>query len=381
MSHDENERLVHDLEKHRVELELQNRQLREQQVELETSRARWADLFDFMPVACFTLDRRGTICEVNANAELLLEKTRSALVGKPFVNVSRSKNIETFWAHLARCFDGVEPVTTELQVGEGKKTMLAKSLQRVVPGPEPLCYMALVDVTDRARPAELEASFRRLVEGVEEYAIVKLGPTGAVRTWNRGAERLYGWTSAEATRQSLGSLAAPADPASGKPAAWLHRASSRGRESVECWCVRKDGARFFAELVLTRVPGDAGDSRAFAMVVRDLSERKQTEVALRTAFDVAERPGGSRGDRRIADAVRGWGEAHGLARSEMVTAELVILGLSNKEIARKRGVSVSTVRAQVSQCFRKTETASRGELTYCFLVSILKKERPQKERR
>jgi PAS domain S-box-containing protein len=244
-------RLVHELERHRLELEAQNRELSARQSELEAARGRWADLFDFTPVPCFTLDVRGRIREANAAAQALVGTDGASVVGKPFASAVRLADSEAFRVHLRRCFADRDPVRTELRLADAGKTLLAVSAKRVAAtGRDAVCAMALVDVTDRARASELQEGFGILVDGVLEYAIVMLAPDGIVQTWNSGAERLYGWSRDEVVGKPFAVLATPGDRASGKPESWLSRASSHGREKVECWCARRDGSRFFARIVL-----------------------------------------------------------------------------------------------------------------------------------
>src|SRR5438874_1086110 len=78
------EHLMHELKVHQVELEMQNRSLREMQGSLEDSRSRYAELYDFAPIAYYTFDEVGCILEVNLTGATLVGSDRSALIGKPF---------------------------------------------------------------------------------------------------------------------------------------------------------------------------------------------------------------------------------------------------------------------------------------------------------
>ena len=110
----EDERLVHDLRVHQVELELQNRELRETQSALEESRNRYADLYDFAPTAYYTLDVRGCVQEVNLTGSTMVGRDRRHIIGLPFLALVRMEDPAPFWAHLRQCMETRAPVTSEL---------------------------------------------------------------------------------------------------------------------------------------------------------------------------------------------------------------------------------------------------------------------------
>ena len=112
----EAERLIHELQVHQIELEMQNRQLREAQRDLEVSRSRYADLYDFAPVGYCTLNEHGVVLESNLTAASLFGIDRAYLTGKPFAQVIRLADKQAFREHLARCRAGGESVTSELTV-------------------------------------------------------------------------------------------------------------------------------------------------------------------------------------------------------------------------------------------------------------------------
>ena len=110
------ERLAHELEVHQVELELQNRELRDSQAALEESRSRYADLYDFAPVAYMTLDTRGVVQEINLTGATLLGKDRADIVGFGFLSLVRVDDAASFWAHLRRGAESRVPVVSELHL-------------------------------------------------------------------------------------------------------------------------------------------------------------------------------------------------------------------------------------------------------------------------
>lgn len=111
-------RLVHDLHVHQVELEMQNRELRDAQGFLEDSRSRYADLYDFAPVGYCTLDPEGRVVEINLTGAALLKTTREDMIGKPFPVPVRQRR--AFNEHMKRCATERVRVTTELTLSASK---------------------------------------------------------------------------------------------------------------------------------------------------------------------------------------------------------------------------------------------------------------------
>jgi PAS domain S-box-containing protein len=108
------ERLVHDLQVHQVELEMETRELREAQQRLEEVTSRYADLYDFAPVGYCTIDLKGRIREINLTAAALLEGTRADIVGHVFTSVAKLESRLPFLEHLQRCSARDEHVTSEI---------------------------------------------------------------------------------------------------------------------------------------------------------------------------------------------------------------------------------------------------------------------------
>ena len=126
-----------------------------------------------------------------------------------------------------------------------------------------------------------EEPFRLLVQGVKDYAIFLLDPTGVIRTWNAGAQRVKQYSAAEIIGKHFSIFYTPEDLATHKPARELEIASREGRYEEEGWRVRKDGTLFWANVVITALRDDTGTLRGFAKVTRDLSERRAAEQKLR----------------------------------------------------------------------------------------------------
>jgi len=133
-----------------------------------------------------------------------------------------------------------------------------------------------------------EESFRLMVESVTDYAIVMLDPDGRVVSWNAGAQRIIGYSAEEIVDEHLSRFYLDADVESGKPQRDLDVATAEGRCQAEGWRTRKDGSRFWANVVTTAIRDQAGTLRGFAKLTRDLTERRQVEADLTNAKAAAE---------------------------------------------------------------------------------------------
>jgi PAS domain S-box-containing protein len=129
----------------------------------------------------------------------------------------------------------------------------------------------------------LEQRLQLLIEAVTDYGIFMLDPEGHIASWNIGAQKLKGWRRDEILGQHF-SVFYPAEAvASGWPQEELRLAKARGRFEDEGWRVRKDGTRFWANVVITALYGPMGELAGFAKITRDLTERRQHEQELRTS--------------------------------------------------------------------------------------------------
>ncbi|SFR11531.1 PAS domain S-box-containing protein [Lentzea waywayandensis] len=122
--------------------------------------------------------------------------------------------------------------------------------------------------------------FRLLVQGVRDYAIFMLDPGGHIVSWNAGAERIKGYTAEEIIGQHFSAFYPPEDVSSGKPEWELRVARADGAIEDEGWRVRKDGTRFWANVIITALHDDAGELRGFGKVTRDMTERRRAEQQL-----------------------------------------------------------------------------------------------------
>ena len=126
-------------------------------------------------------------------------------------------------------------------------------------------------------PSEGDGLYRLLVESVSDYAIFALDTKGHVLSWNLGAQRFKGYEAHEIIGQHFRAFYSEADQKARHPDEELVVATAEGRVEDEGWRIRKDGTRFWANVVITALRDESGTLVGFAKVTRDLTERKAAE--------------------------------------------------------------------------------------------------------
>nr|WP_233217410.1 PAS domain S-box protein [Trinickia dabaoshanensis] len=158
---------------------------------------------------------------------------------------------------------------------------------------EPIPSNGHGDVPSLARISP-EDRYRVMVNAIKDYAIFLLDAKGRIATWNAGAERIKGYRAEEIIGRHFSVFYPEEVAARGYPAEELRRAAELGRWEDEGWRVRKDGSRFWANVVITALRDKDGELLGFAKITRDLTERRRTEEQLRQSEERM---------RRLMDAV------------------------------------------------------------------------------
>ena len=145
-------------------------------------------------------------------------------------------------------------------------------------------FVDLFHINERLKLKAIQQSeerFRLLVESMQDYAIFMLDPEGRVTSWNTGAERIEGFQPEEIIGVQFARFYPAEDRAQGFPEEALRYAATNGRSEQEGWRVRKDGARFWANTVVSALLDERKDLVGFSVVTRDLTEKKRIEEVLR----------------------------------------------------------------------------------------------------
>src|ERR1700738_932567 len=138
-----------------------------------------------------------------------------------------------------------------------------------------------------ATSANSEERFRLLLESIKDYSILMLDPEGLVATWNKGAERIKGYRSDEIVGRHFSRFYPQGAVTQGKPEHELAVAVAEGRCEDEGWRVRKDGTKFWAEVVITPIYNDNGELSGFSKVTRDVSGRREAERKFKDLLEAA----------------------------------------------------------------------------------------------
>ncbi|AWB08163.1 hypothetical protein A6A40_24360 (plasmid) [Azospirillum humicireducens] len=183
--------------------------------------------------------------------------------------------------------------------------------------------MKVEHATSAREPISGERRFQLLVDSVGDYAIYLLDPNGIVSSWNSGAARFKGYAVDEIIGRHFSNFYTNEDRAAGVPQRALATALAEGRFEAEGWRVRKDGARFWASVVIRPIRDETGTLLGFAKVTRDLTERRKTQQALDEAREALAQ----------AQKMEAVGQLTGAEAVDLLVTDVGLPGLNGRQLA------------------------------------------------
>jgi diguanylate cyclase (GGDEF)-like protein/PAS domain S-box-containing protein len=252
---------------------------------LRQSEELFAKVFSASP-AGITLTRKadGRILEVNSTYLKMVGYSRDEVMNHTTLEMELIFPEDR--ARLLKIFEEqgrVRDFEYWIKMKSGTLRAVLSSLEQVQIG-ETTCFLTIIyDITERkqieAALQESEERYRLMIENIKDYAIFLLDPQGNVKTWNAGAEYIKGYSADQIIGRSFSTFYQQEDIESSKPEKILRQAAIEGRAEDEGWRVRKDGSRFWAYVTITALYNASGQLRGFSKVARNITERKQAEIA------------------------------------------------------------------------------------------------------
>jgi len=273
--------MLHELQVHQIELELQNEELRRAQVELDAARARYFDLYDLAPVGYCSLSEAGLILEANFTAATLLGTARGALVNQPISRFILKESQDGFYLYHKRLVASGEPQACELQMqklaGASFWARLETAIAREADG-APVWHVVLTDISERkqteARLFLLGNIFAHAREG-----ILITAADGAILDVNDSFTRITGYQRDEVLGRTPQILSFGHQKKAFYVEMWLDLLE-KGHWHGEIWNRRKNGERYAIQQTISAVCDAENNTQQYVALFSDITELKKQERAL-----------------------------------------------------------------------------------------------------
>jgi PAS domain S-box-containing protein len=282
-------RLVHELQVHKIELEMQNEELIQARAELEASLDQYTNLYDFAPVGYFTLARDGQIQKANLAGAKLLGSDRSNMISRQFGQFVAFDSRSIFSTFLNNLFsrEGENREVCELLLQrEGAAAHWVYIEATTDASQSETCRLAAIDITER-KQAEDQLRFQATMLNAVQQAVVATDTAGTITWMNHAAEGLYGWPKEEALGRNILDVTVPQfSQAQAKEI--LTRLTKGESWSGEFPAQHRDGTIFPAQVNNSVIYNAEGELVGIIGISSDITERKQAQDEVRRLKDFDE---------------------------------------------------------------------------------------------
>jgi PAS domain S-box-containing protein len=269
---------------HQVQLEMQNEELRRTQTELENSRDKYSELYDFAPVGYVTLDRQGVVLEANFTAATLLNSERQNLIGQPFPRFVSADDAAAYHLYLRRVLQTRTKHSHELRLvkrhGEPFHARLESVAVQDADGHFTRCRTILVDVTDRKRAEEglreSEQRFKAIFNSDHVVMLIIDPENGKIEDGSPGACAFYGYSRGDLMKRKISEInALPADVVFG------HMQTVKSRQCAYFDFRHRLASGEIRDVEVCSGPIVVGGRTLLFSVINDITDRKLAEAAVR----------------------------------------------------------------------------------------------------
>jgi formate hydrogenlyase transcriptional activator len=249
-----------------------------------------ANLFAVSPNAVFVTDEQGVILKANPRATEMFGYTQAEFRNLGIENLVPTRFRGTHPGHRKNysAHPRTRPMGSALNLFALRKDgteFPVDIMLRPIETPAGLIVLSFVTDSSEQRAAQqalrtADIQMRSIIESVREYAIYLLDRDGNVMTWGAGGERIKGYAPDEIIGKHFSRFFTEEDRERGRPAELMRMAAEQGKVEHEGWRVRKDGSRFWADVVITAIRDNSGELIGFAKVTRDQTDRKRAEESV-----------------------------------------------------------------------------------------------------
>jgi len=283
-------RLVHELEVHQIELEMQNEELRQARLDLEAARDKFVDLYDFAPVGYFSMSDRGLILSANLTAATMLGMERGKLAGRRFSQFINKDDQDVFYLHRQKLFKTKTKQVCELKISKKDGTEIYAQLDsspvKDAAGNCSAIRSSLSDITERKQAEQALTVSKLELESIVKTVpdiIYRLDPHGRI-TYVSDSVKRYGYQADELIGTKVMELVYPEDQAKTVHKIKERRTGARSTKSFETRLITKNQTAVSFEVFIISAEGlyspaklGLGAFLGTQGIARDITARKQAE--------------------------------------------------------------------------------------------------------